>query len=89
MNVPLNGFRVMVVVGVAVNAAFWGPALVAPQMINDAFGFDPDYYTVWLRNVGMVLLLVSITNAAAAMETQRAMPLLPPYPRRDHPSHEA
>ena len=71
MNVPLNGFRVIVVIGVLVNAAFWGPALVAPQMINDTFGFDSDYYTVWLRNVGMVLLLVSITNAAAAIDPVR------------------
>ena len=71
MNVPLNGFRVIVVIGVLVNAAFWGPALVAPQMINDTFGFDSDYYTVWLRNVGMVLLLVSITNVAAAIDPVR------------------
>ena len=71
MNVPLNGFRIVVAIGVLVNAAFWGPALVAPQMINDTFGFDPDYYTVWLRNVGMLLLLVSITNAAAAIDPIR------------------
>lgn len=71
MNLPIIGFRVMVVVGVVVNTAFWGPALVAPQIINDVFGFVPDYYTVWLRNVGMVLLLVSITNAAAAIDPCR------------------
>jgi len=71
MNVPLYGFRVMVVIGVLVNAAFWGPALVVPQLINDTFGFDPNYHTVWLRNVGMVLLLVSITNAAAAIDPIR------------------
>ena len=71
MNVPLNGFRVVVAAGVLVNAAFWVPALFAPQMINDTFGFDSDYYTVWLRNVGMLLLLVSITNAAAAIDPIR------------------
>ena len=71
MNTPLNGFRIMVVIGVLVNAGFWGPALIAPQIINNIFGFDPDYYTVWLRNVGMVLLLVSITNAAAAIDPVR------------------
>ena len=31
MNIPLNGFRIMVVVGVLVNAGFWGPALFAPK----------------------------------------------------------
>ena len=71
MNVWLNGFRLMVVIGLLVNAAFWGPALVAPQMINDTFGFDPNYHTVWLRDVGMMLLLVSITNAAAAVDPIR------------------
>ena len=71
MNIPLNGFRVVVAIGVLANASFWGPALVAPQLINDAFGFDPNYYTVWLRDVGMLLLLVSITNAAAAIDPHR------------------
>ena len=61
----------MVAIGVVANALFWGPALVAPHLINDTFGFDPDYYTVWLRNVGMLLLLVSITNAAAAIDPYR------------------
>ena len=67
----LKAFRIVVFLGVLANAAFWVPALLAPQMINDIFGFDPDYYTVWLRNVGMVLLLVSITNAAAAVDPER------------------
>ena len=71
MNTPLNGFRVLTVAGVLVNASFWGPALVAPQVINDTFGFDPDYSTVWLRNVGMLLLLVAITNLAAAIDPYR------------------
>ena len=71
MNVPFKGFRIFVGIGLLVNAAFWGPALFAPQMINETFGLDPNYYTVWLRNVGMVLLLVSITNAAAAIDPVR------------------
>ncbi len=71
MGVFLNGFRIAIIIGVLVNAAFWGPALFLPQMINDTFGFDPSYHTVWLRNVGMVLLLVSITNAAAAIDPIR------------------
>ena len=67
----LTGFRIVVVLGVLTNAVFIVPALFAPQVINDLFGFDPDYSTVWLRNVGMVLLLVSITNAAAAIDPRR------------------
>lgn len=68
MTAALKGFRIVVLFGVVVNAAFWAPALVAPQIINDIFGFDSDYYTVWLRNVGMVLLIVSIVNAAAVID---------------------
>ena len=71
MNTPLNGFRIMVVIGFLVNAGFWGPALIAPQIINKLFSFNPDYYTVWLRNVGMVLLIVSINNIAAAVDPYR------------------
>lgn len=67
----IRGFQIVVFIGVLVNAAFWAPALVAPQFINDLFGFDSDYYTVWLRNVGMVLLIVSIVNAAAAIDPLR------------------
>ena len=33
----------MVIAGVLANAVFWGPALFAPQMINDTFGFDSGY----------------------------------------------
>ena len=71
MNIPLNGFRIVVVIGVLINAAFWVPALVAPQMINDVFGFDPNYYTVWLRQAGMMLVLVAITNVAATIDPIR------------------
>jgi hypothetical protein len=35
------------------------------------FDFDPNFYPVWLRNVGMLLLLVAIFNGAAAISPQR------------------
>ncbi|HEU0022761.1 MAG TPA: hypothetical protein VFR55_13985 [Dehalococcoidia bacterium] len=57
--------------GILVNAVFWVPALFSPQVINNAFGFDPNYSPVWLRNVGMLLLLVAIFNGAAAINPER------------------
>jgi|ERR687892_378257 hypothetical protein len=71
MNVYLKVFSILVWVGILVNATFWVPALFAPQVINNVFDFDPNYYPVWLRNVGMLLLLVAIFNGAAAINPQR------------------
>jgi hypothetical protein len=71
MNVYLKAFSVLVWLGILVNATFWVPALFAPQVINNVFDFDPNFFPVWLRNVGMLLLLVAIFNGAAAINPQR------------------
>jgi hypothetical protein len=71
MNIYLKAFSILVWVGILVNATFWVPALFAPQVINNVFDFDPNFYPVWLRNVGMLLLLVAIFNGAAAISPQR------------------
>ena len=71
MNIYLKTFSILVWVGILVNATFWVPALFVPQVINSVFDFDPNYFPVWLRNVGMLLLLVAIFNGAAAINPQR------------------
>lgn len=71
MNVYLKAFSALVWIGIVVNAVFWVPALFMPQVINNVFGFDPNFYPVWLRNVGMLLLLVAIFNGAAALDPLR------------------
>ena len=71
MNVYLKVFSILVWVGIIVNATFWVPALFFPQVINNVFDFDPNFYPVWLRNVGMLLLLVAIFNGAGALNPQR------------------
>jgi hypothetical protein len=71
MNIYLKAFSILVWVGILVNATFWVPALFATQVINNVFDFDPNFYPVWLRNVGMLLLLVAIFNGAAAISPQR------------------
>lgn len=71
MNHYLKLFSFLVWAGILVNAVFWVPALFAPQVINNVFDFDPNFFPVWLRNVGMLLLLVAIFNGAAALAPHR------------------
>ena len=71
MNKYTKGFCILVWLGILVNAVFWVPALFAPQIIIKALEIDPNFSTVWLRNVGMLLLLVAIFNAGAAVAPGR------------------
>ena len=71
MNAYAKWYSRVVWFGIAVNALFWIPALFAPSLINHLFNLDPAYYTVWLRNVGMLLILVGIFNALAAKDPAR------------------
>lgn len=71
MNSYLQWYGRVVWFGILVNAAFWVPALFAPDFISKVLGHDSDFYTVWLRNVGMLLILVGIFNAVAAHAPDR------------------
>ena len=75
MNRYLTWFSLVVWVGILVNASFWVPALVAPNVVINTFNLDGDFWTIWLRNVGMLLLLVGLFNALAAVAPTR-YPLL-------------
>ncbi len=57
--------------GILVNLTFWLPALVAPNVVINTFNIEGDFWTIWLRNVGMLLLLVALFNAAAALAPSR------------------
>ena len=71
MNKYLKWFSVVIWIGILVNATFWVPALFHPTTISDILDIEPDVHTVWLRNVGMLLILVGIWNAAAALAPSR------------------
>lgn len=64
MNTQLRVFKWLVWFGILVNAAFWVPAWFAPPAFVKLLGIDPNFHTIWLRNVGMLLLLVAIFNWA-------------------------
>lgn len=71
MNAYTKGFSIVVWIGIAANALFWVPALVHPDTMIKILDIDEDFYTIWLRNVGMLLILVAIFNAAAALAPGR------------------
>ena len=64
-------FSRVIWIGILVNLTFWLPALVAPDMIIDTFDIEGEFWTVWLRNVGMLLILVGLFNGAAALAPSR------------------
>ena len=71
MNTYEKWFSGVVWIGILVNLTFWLPALVAPNVVINTFDIDEEFWTVWLRNVGMLLLLVALFNAAAALAPSR------------------
>ena len=71
MNGYTKAFSIVIWVGILANATFWVPALFHPETLSDILDIEPDIYTVWLRNVGMLLILVGIWNAAAALAPAR------------------
>jgi hypothetical protein len=75
LNTYLRWYSRVVWFGILVNAIFWVPAWFAPPFLINSLGLDGNFFTIWLRNVGMLLVLVGIFNAAAALAPAR-YPLL-------------
>ena len=71
MNTHLKWYQRVVWFGVAANASFALVALVAPSRLQRMFGLKPLRGTIWLRNVGMLLGLVSMFNAGSAVAPRR------------------
>lgn len=71
MNDYLKWYQRVVWFGVVANVSFAVMALVAPGRLQRLFGLKPLRGTVWLRNVGMLLGLVSMFNAGSAVAPRR------------------
>ena len=71
----LTWYRRAVWFGVVMNLWFCLTAWFAPERILHKMGLDPTTRNVWLRNVGMLLVNVSLFNAVAALDPTR-YPLL-------------
>jgi hypothetical protein len=67
----LAWYKRVVWVGIFWNLYFAANALYAPWRIHRLLKLRPLGRTIWLRNVGMLLVLVSMFNAGAALDPLR------------------
>src|SRR5262245_38904242 len=75
-NCYAKWFGRVVWIGILVNLSFAIPALFTPQALATALGLGgltPEA-SLWLRNAGMLLVVVSIFNAAAANDPLGTLP---------------
>ena len=71
MNACLKWYSRAVWFGIAMNLAFCLTAWFAPERILKVLQLRPTTHTVWLRNVGMLLVNLSMFNAGAALDPLR------------------
>ncbi len=71
MNSYLRVWRVVVMVGVAVNIASGLFALLRPHRLQSTMGLERLEGTAWLRLAGLMLIDVSIFSAIAALNPTR------------------
>lgn len=71
MHTYLKWFSRIVWIGIALNLSFALPALFSPDVIVNTIGVDPNFSTVWLRNAGLLLLIVCFFNVVAALDPDR------------------
>jgi hypothetical protein len=71
MQPYVRWYSIAVWFGAAVNLAFCLTAWFAPERILKALKLDPTARTMWLRNVGMLLVNLSLFNIGAALDPLR------------------
>ena len=71
MNAYLKWFSIVVWIGILVNLYFAVPALFVPEYLINTLDLEPDFNTVWLRNTGLLIFLISFYNVAAALAPAR------------------
>ena len=70
-NAYLRWYSRLVWIGLTFNLGFAVMALFAPHTLQDWMDLEPLEWTAWLRNVGMLLVIVSLFNAGAALAPLR------------------
>ena len=71
MNTYLKWYSRIVWIGIALNLSFALPALFSPDVIVNTIGVDPNFSTLWLRNAGLLLIIVCFFNVVAARDPER------------------
>jgi hypothetical protein len=71
MQPYVRWYSIAVWFGAAVNLAFCLTAWFAPEQILKKLQLEPTDRTMWLRNVGMLLVNLSLFNIGAALDPLR------------------
>src|SRR5262249_30571675 len=66
-----RGFGRIVAIGILLNLCFTIPAMFAPDKVLVGLDLPPETSTIWLQNVGMLLLTLCIFYAPSAVAPAR------------------
>ncbi len=70
-NKYLKWFSIVVWIGVPVNLYFAFPAFFVPNFLIDSLDLTDDFKTVWLRNAGLLIFIVTAYHILAAVHPAR------------------
>jgi len=71
MKTPLFWFRLLVAVGGIANLAFALPAFLYPPFLGELIDVGPIEQTVWLRNVAILLVIITTFYIPAILDPFR------------------
>jgi hypothetical protein len=71
VNRYFTWYRWLILLGVVGNLAFALPAIFAPDRLVKAMGLLPLASTIWVRNIGILLIDVSVLYAGSALDPRR------------------
>ena len=71
MNAYLKWFSIVTWIGVPVNLYFAVPALFVPEYLIDTLDLNAGFDTIWLRNAGLLIFIVTFYHVAAALAPAR------------------
>jgi hypothetical protein len=64
-------FSIVAWIGLLPNLYFAFPAFFVPSYVVSTLGLEPDFDTVWLRNAGLLIFIISAYHILAAMAPAR------------------
>ena len=67
----MKWFSIVVWVGVPINLYFAFPALFAPNYLIDTMNLAEGFHTVWLRNAGLLIFIITAYHILAAVSPAR------------------
>jgi len=70
-NRYLKWFSIVTWLGVPVNLYFAFPAFFVPSYLTDTLDIGSDFETVWLRNAGLLIFIITAYHILAALSPAR------------------